>query len=66
MSSQNQWENVFACPYCFSGVREEWPACCGEYGHAEWMFMNEDGETLTKDEYEALDLKMEVANEAGR
>ncbi len=57
MSSPNQYQLMFLCPFCGSERSEDYNICCGEYGHCEWVYANEDGETLSIAEYQALEAK---------
>ena len=47
-------EHVHVCPYCMSDVAEG-KMCCSEV-HGQWMYLAENGEEKTKEEYEAQDV----------
>jgi len=38
------WKQVFVCPFCGKQIAEENNiGCCGEVGHGEWIYRDEDG-----------------------
>lgn len=42
LNPELEYDMAYECPYCGKGLQEEWPACCGEFGHAEWHFISEN------------------------
>lgn len=37
---------IFICPYCCNELSESWSACCGEAGHGQYVYIDEDGEII--------------------
>ncbi len=50
----SKYDHICECPYCGNHVSEDYNVCCGEAGHAEWVYVNEHGEHVDPDTGEVI------------